>query len=341
MKISVMNYNLKRISGLYFSSILLVFVVSCTGGEKATTENDTNESAIENTEAAMPAYGNVVQVTTQQMDFQLPDSIPSGWTTFRYNNESGMTHFMVLERMPMHEGKQMRLENTLQDVAPVFQDVMDLINEGNAEAGFKEFENLPPWFFEVEFTGGVGLTAPGETTQATVYMEPGTYVIECYIKTNGRFHSVDGMVAEVTVTEEKAKGSAPNPDMTITMAEEGMSVEGEPKAGYQTIAVDYQTQKAHENFVGHDVNLVKLETDTDIEELEKWINWVEVEGFGTPAPAKFLGGIQEMPAGKKGYFTVKLTPGRYAWISEVPNAMEKGLLKIFVVPEEDKRVSSK
>jgi hypothetical protein len=39
-----------------------------------------------------------------------------------------------------------------------------------------------------------------------------------------------------------------------------------------------------------------------------------------------------MPAGGTAYFTATLEPGRYAWIAEVTNPAEKGMLKIFVVP---------
>jgi uncharacterized cupredoxin-like copper-binding protein len=39
-----------------------------------------------------------------------------------------------------------------------------------------------------------------------------------------------------------------------------------------------------------------------------------------------------MPAGSTGYFNVTLTPGRYAWVSEVPGSLEKGMLKEFTIP---------
>ena len=47
----------------------------------------------------------------------------------------------------------------------------------------------------------------------------------------------------------------------------------------------------------------------------------------------FLGGVNNMPAGEKGYFKVNLMPGKYILISEVPNAMTKKMLKTFEVYE--------
>jgi hypothetical protein len=63
------------------------------------------------------------------------------------------------------------------------------------------------------------------------------------------------------------------------------------------------------------------------------MDWSAPGGLQTPAPAEFLGGLNEMPAGSTGYFTVDLEPGEYAWISEVPDASAKGMLKEFEVAE--------
>ena len=54
---------------------------------------------------------------------------------------------------------------------------------------------------------------------------------------------------------------------------------------------------------------------------------MNINGLRSPAPAEFLGGTQEMPAGNTSYFYIELTPGRYAWISEI-NA-DKGMVKEF------------
>ena len=62
------------------------------------------------------------------------------------------------------------------------------------------------------------------------------------------------------------------------------------------------------------------------------MDWTQPTGLETPAPAEFLGGTHEMPAGGRAYFTVRLEPGRYAWIAEVPSPVEKGMLKTFTVP---------
>ena len=282
-----------------------------------------------------PDDPNVVEIVARGLTFEAPDNISSGWTTFRLKNESGMAHFALIERLPEGIG----LEDQQEEVAPVFQEGMDLLNEGKVDAAMEAFGKLPEWFGDLVFLGGPGLVSPGRSAEATVYLEPGTYLIECYVKTNGVFHSYNpnpdtyGMVHALTVTEEESDASAPAPTLEITLSRErGVEVDGEVSAGQHTVAVHFADQVAHENFVGHDVHLVRLEEDTDVEALETWMDWTQPTGLETPAPASFVGGINEMPAGETAYFTVVLEPGRYAWIAEVPNPGEKGMLKTFRVP---------
>jgi hypothetical protein len=276
----------------------------------------------------------VVEVVATGLSFQAPDEIPSGWTTFRLKNESEMIHFAVVERMPGGIG----LEEQQELVAPVFQEGMNLLNEGNADAAMQAFGGLPPWFGEIVFMGGPGFISPGRTAQATVYLEPGTYLLECYVKTGGVFHSYNpssemvGMVHEFTVTEESTEAAAPAPTVEMTLSNAGgIEVDERIAPGRHTIGVHFEDQAVHENFVGHDVHLVRLEDGTDMQALATWMDWTQPTGLETPAPAEFLGGTNEMPAGGTAYFTVDLEPGRYAWISEVPGAADKDMLKVFHV----------
>ncbi len=277
---------------------------------------------------------NVVEVTARGLEFEAPDEIPSGWATFRLKNESGMIHFAVLQRLP--EG--ITLEDQQEQIAPVFQEGMDLLNESNFDAAMEKFGELPDWAGKIVFMSGPGLTSAGRTAETSVYLEPGTYLLECYVKTNGVFHSYNaspaayGMVHELTVTEASSNAAAPSATLKITISSErGIEIEEEPTPGKHTVAVYFEDQQIHENFLGHDVHLVRLQNDTDIEELGIWMDWSQPTGLQTPAPAEFLGGTNEMPAGETAYFTVHLEPGRYAWIAEVTSPAKKGMLKTFTV----------
>jgi hypothetical protein len=301
--------------------LLTLLSASCTTRDRASSPSRSDRS--------------VVEVTARGLTLEAPDQIPSGWITFRFKNESNMVHFGILERMPEGIG----VDEQQKQVAPVFQDGMNLLNAGQPEAAQAKFGQLPAWFGQVVFMGGPGLTSPGRTSEATVRLEPGTYLMECYVKTGGVFHSFNpnpsayGMIHQFTVTTQPS--GAPEPAATIEIAisgKRGIEIKGTPAPGLRTVAVHFEDQMLHENFAGHDVHLARLADGVDLDTLAAWMDWTRPHGLETPAPAEFLGGIQEMPAGETGYATVALEPGRYAWIAEVPNPDKNGMLKTFTVP---------
>jgi len=111
-------------------------------------------------------------------------------------------------------------------------------------------------------------------------------------------------------------------------------VDGQPRVGTQTVELRFDDQKGYENFVGHDLHLARVLDSTDLSALNRWMDWRGKEGMETPAPVEFLGGGNEMPEGSSEFIQITLEPGRYAWISEVPDPREKGLLRVFAVPPE-------
>lgn len=272
-----------------------------------------------------------VDLVARGMQFQAPDEIPAGWTTFRFQNASTMTHFAVIERLP--EGIDVE---TYKEAGRVYQRAMNLINAGQQQAGMQELGELPKWTGKLVAMGGPGLTAPGHSSQETVYMEPGRYMIECYVKTDGVYHSTSlpshpPMIHELTVTASDGPTTPPEADARVIVSEKsGIRLEGAPAAGEQTFAVYFQAQS--HNLLGADVHLFRVRDDADIQRADEWMNALSPHGMETPAPIEFLGGTEELPTGKTAYFTITLRPGRYALISEVPDPAHRGLLATFTVP---------
>lgn len=278
--------------------------------------------------------GRVIEVVARGLTLEAPAEVPSGWTTFRFVNESPMVHFALIERVPDGQG----LASQQREVAPVFQEGLELLAAGDPEAAMAKFGELPEWFGQIVFLGGPGLTSPGHVSEATVELAPGTYLIECYVKTGGVFHSynpdpaVFGMVHEFTVTAATSGQPQPTADLNLEISSTaGITLSGSPSSGRQTFSVSFIDQIVHENFVGHDIHLARLPGDADLAGLEQWMDWSRPDGLQTPAPVEFVGGLNEMPAGSTGYFTVTLEPGEYVLISEVPGAGGKGLLQTFTV----------
>ncbi len=323
----------------YIATNLFISVILCASGcNQHSAEPPGNQSAAATrpaaTKPASTENTNVVDIIAKGMQFSAPDTIPSGWVTFRFHNQSSYTHFALLERWP--EGHT--LADGEKQIAPVFQDAMDLLIKGDKDAAMKRFGDLPGWMKQIVYIGGPGLIAPGGETSATVKLDPGYYIIECYVKTDGRFHSsltksgTQGMTHEFKVTATDSGGKAPDADIQIQISsDKGIQADGRMTPGRHTVSVHFVDQKAYGNFTGHDVHLVELGTDTDRAGLMQWMNWMNPDGLSTPAPVVFVGGLNEMPAGNTGYFTVNLEPGNYAWISEIPDPDQHGMFRPFSV----------
>ncbi len=277
--------------------------------------------------ACQPSDAHVVRVTASDYAFQVPDSIPSGWSTFRMENQGEEHHFLLLNRLP--DGKT--FQDYHRDVAAPFDSVWHVLKTGaadKAEAGALLGRLLPDWYASVRPMGGPGLVAPGGVAWATMELDPGTYVIECYVKAkDGTFHTSLGMLQQITVTNESSGASPPEADIEVTLSNYEIAIEGELTQGEHTVAVHFAEHPVVG--LGNDVHVVRLEAGTDLDEVVSWMDWMNVDGLRAPAPARFVGGTQEMPVGYTAYFTIELLPGRYAWISEAPAAL--GMVKEFTV----------
>jgi hypothetical protein len=300
------------------SFLLFASVTACQPADRA-----------QDADAAATPLGDtlVVEVTALDYAFQAPNEIPSGWTTFRLNNEGAEHHFMLLNRLP--EGKT--FEEYGREVGLPFDMVWDSLRTGamdKAEAGQLLGQLLPAWYASVQQMGGPGLIAAGGTGETTVNLEPGTYVMECYVKTaDGEFHVSLGMARQLLVTSESSGAPAPEADVEIAVSNFEIATDGEVTPGSHTVAVHFEEHP--EVGLGNDVHLARLEAGTDLNQVTEWMDWMEVNGLREPAPAQFLGGAQEMPVGYTSYFVVDLEHGRYAWIAEA--SADKKMVKEFVV----------
>lgn len=314
------------------TSILAFGLLTACGqpDEEAREETDTAE-------AVAPEAAETATLTLKAvgLTFEGPGEAPSGWTTIRLENLSDMAHFAVLQRLP--DGV-----TTLQqsrEVAPAFQAGYEELAAGNVDQAMAAFGTLPAWYGNVVFMGGPGMVSGSEGSGATVYLTPGRYTLECYVKTNGVFHSyspnpdVVAMLHELVVTEAAEEAPEPEATVTVSIGTEGYEiVDGAFMAGENIVRVNYETQQPYANFVGHDLHVARLEESTDRAALTAWMDWRVPGGLETPSPAVFVGGLNEMPAGEHGYFTVALEAGDYALIAEVPDPESYGLMMDITIP---------
>ena len=282
----------------------ILFLAACQTGEPP-----------EETPPVVEVPTHIVDIVARDYAFEGPTEILSGWTTLRMENAGAEEHFMFLTRLP--DGK------TLQDYGPevgsVFGRVMAQLEAGTIDkldAGAILGRDLPEWYTtSAIYMGGPGFVAPGHTAETTVNLDPGTYVAECYVKTaEGVFHVALGMALPIVVTAEDSGAAEPAADVDVTVSNDAIDGPETLAAGEHTIAVHYaEHPKAG---LGNDVHLAQLSDDADVDEVVRWMDWMEIDGLRAPAPATFVGGAHEAPVDHTSYFRVDLEPGRYLWVVE-------------------------
>jgi len=263
---------------------------------------------------AVSSTPSVIPVEATDYAFTAPPTFPSGWVTLQFKNAGEQPHFLLLWRLP--EGKT--FDEWVTDVADPFNSLYVDYQAGTLEqAEFLERlgAGLPEWFASTERLGGPGFTGAGRTSQTTVHLEPGDYVMECYVRAADqpdKFHGALGMLRPLIVTSDASGGSPPDADIEIALSNYELAIEGALSPGEHTVRV--RVEEDPEGMVLHNVHLARLDDDTAAEDVAEWMDWVDA--MLPPAPAVFLGGAGQVPAGSESYFTVDLEPGRYAWISE-------------------------
>jgi uncharacterized cupredoxin-like copper-binding protein len=271
---------------------LSILTVACRG------EDDTGATQLAAGQAEETA--NVVVVTTRDHEFDAPREIVPGWTTFRLVDNGPEPHHMVLARL--EDGRTM-------------DDFMAALQAGSLEGiGVA--------------VGGPNAPGPGNEGNATVYLEPGEYVMACFIPSpDGVPHVAKGMVRPLTVRGEPAQAREPTADVEVTFVDYAFSMP-EVQSGRRTIRVttDGSASEAHE------VLLARLAPGRTVQDLNDWIH--SMEG---PPPAEFLGGVTNLEQGRSAYFSADFTPGEYALICPIPSVHDgeahssKGMMRQFTV----------
>ena len=270
----------------------------------------------------------VVEVTAVDYAFSSPDTVKSGWNTFRMTNKGKEHHLFVITELP--EG--VSYADFHDKVAAPLDSMRTLVRKGAIDttaAQKKLARMIPDWFpQETKPMGGVSLTAPGRTAKTTLKLKPGNYVMECYVRTEERrFHFLRGMEKPLVVTKDSTDAMPPQADMSISLSKGQMQADSVVSSGFRTVAVHYGKKAKTDPLYlfNQHLHLARLDEDTSPEGLAGWMKWDPV----MPSPVEFLGGPQSMLDGNTAYMHVDLSPGRYAWV--LGNPPKEGDLQSFTV----------
>jgi len=205
--VSLAPFPIPRAPRLLAALLLAVGLMACRSGP------DAGEQRTEDADGPP-----VVEVKAVDYAFAAPDTVRSGWNTFRLTNKGTEHHLFVLSQLP--DGVTYG-EFYAKVVAPM-DSLRSMVRAGPVDtaAARKLRRRIPDWYpKEMPPMGGVSLTAPGRTANTTVELESGTYVMECYVRTaERRFHLLRGMAKPLVATTDSTGASPPEADVSISLS---------------------------------------------------------------------------------------------------------------------------
>jgi hypothetical protein len=162
--------------------------------------------------------GRTVDVTASEYAFRAPDTIPAGLVTFRLQQAgraAGGAHLSPLDRQALlsHGGDATDGLHMLWVVR---------LDSGQTAADFYATQRAgadTPW---AHLLGGPAFAFPPRTTNASMSLVPGNYVLVCFVgaarEDRRRYHLLKGMFRPLTVVAtDAAMEPLPAPDATVTI----------------------------------------------------------------------------------------------------------------------------
>jgi uncharacterized cupredoxin-like copper-binding protein len=178
--------------------------------------------------------------------------------------------------------------------------------------------------------GGPGVIDPGLSSQVTLELSPGQYVLLCFVPGHdGVPHLAKGMVRpiEVVARDEYDHATAPQQvaDMTVKLRDFNFPLPSRIKAGPQVWQIFNEGSQLHE------IMLIKLAEGKTLEDVQAFMQ----SPHGAP-PFASVGGFQAIHPGETGWLNLDLTPGEYVALCYVPDEngkahIEHGMVLPFTV----------
>ena len=236
---------------------------------------------------------SVVTITATDYAFGMADTIAAGLTTFRLVNQGKELHHASLVRLG--DGKS----------AADFQ--------AGLVAAMKSHAPPPSW---MTFPGGPNAVTLGDTAIATQMLEPGSYVVVCWIPSlDGVPHVMKGMMHPLLVTAgaQPVPAAAEPADVTVRLTDYDFQLSQPLTAGKHVVRVENTGAQAHE------IVIAALSPGKTLRDFIAW----EAGGETGPLPTgQWLGGVTTLDVGGHSQFTTTFAPGSYLLLCFWPDAKD-------------------
>lgn len=244
-----------------------------------------------------------LDVTAHDYSFDLSsDTVAAGAVTMTMTNEGAEPHQFHLARLDA--------DTTSADFVRTYQD-----------------QGEPAAFAAVEWAGGVGSVEPGATERVTAVLEPGTYLLTCFIPTPGHHgtpHLMKGMVKQLTVVAGHHRAELPKATATVSLRDYAVDI----PAAFHGGAVEVRNEGSED----HELVIMRLDPGKGLGDVAAW------QAAGSPAerPFEFAGGVGALPPGGTAVADLDLPPGDYIALCVVPGPggaphVEMGMVTTFTV----------
>jgi len=215
-------------------------------------------------------------VTSYEFTFEAPDTTASGVVTVRLVNRG-------------KEGHQLSFA-LLDDTSTVTRAMRELAENRKRATG-------------VTWVGGVENALPGGTSEATIVLRPGRYVMVCaYEDDSGHAHMSKGMLHALTVVPRAARGDTVLPATAVAarLTDYAITFSAPLTAGRQLVRV--QNDGTHR----HHLIVARMVGKATVDDVMKW------DGKTKPAPVEDIGaGAAILAPGHASVIPLSLAPGRY------------------------------
>lgn len=258
--------------------------IACTS-EKAAQAAQTSTNS-DSTAVAAAVAPNVMVVKTSDYAFDAPDSVRAGLTTIRLVTNAGHE---------MHQVGLIRL-----DSGKTAADLGDAMKAPGP---------MPKWAVEI---AGVNPPAPGQTAEASVILEPGSYLLVCFVPSpDGVPHIMKGMSRALVVTGAQVAAARLPADVEIKLTDYAFGLSAPLAAGSHVVRVVNGGTQTHE------VMVIRLAPGKTAAQVAAW-----VEKMDGPPPGEPMSGVAGLGVGQSASFPLALTPGEYGLICFIPDAKD-------------------
>jgi hypothetical protein len=241
--------------------------------------------------AVTQSTANTVHIIAKDYSFDAPAQVSAGLTTLHLMNQGKDVHQAGL--IKLSEGK------TFEDLTAAMK-------------AMKPNTPPPTW---VSFTGGPNAAAPGGTSESTQMLEPGNYVLICFIPSaDGVPHAMKGMMRGLVVAPSSAAPAPePTPTTSMTLSDYKFDMTQPMKSGQNVVRVENAADQPHEAV------LFKLAPGKTMKDFEAWL---PVSDKNPMPPAIPMGGVVSLSKGQHAFFTANLDAGDYVLVCFLGDAKD-------------------